>query len=431
MNKDNSKFETMQSILSSISLKYKEQISEINQNLIYKQWIFPNDYQRLLTIMNLKEKIETYNLLEIDPRSTQEYVNMYNDNEWFKYFPVYNQAGKFTWHNTNDVLNIIEEFLKTGVKNNARNIYEFISKDNNRLNIIASAIVWNKLDYVARTSNKYSYKPNLYDNIYEDGNMIGSLARNNKDESLEVICLSNILSTIKSFLSGQVSNDDILGVNSESLKACCNVQFNRIDVQNIKNIIDFWNANIGKKFSKPFESISSQKEIDKIKNEQKIIENDIIDAIKLANFSNSSISICNMSQEITGAILSIGNSNVIKLSQSCTQTNNFEENVSNSLTNITNEFNEFKVEINEQLNEINNETKKIDESSFPYLLFDITNKSKNIINELIEKYDNKIIISVSAVISIIILIIMIILIYNLNKINKSYSDSLNQSFELH
>lgn len=417
MNDANSKVETIQALLSSITLKYKNEIDEINKNLVYKQWMFPNDYQKLLTIMDLKEKIEQYNLLEVDPRSTQEYIDMYNNNEWFRYFPSYNQNGKLIWHNTSDVLNIIEEFLKTKSKNNARNIYDYISNDNDRLNIIASAIVWNKLDYVARTANKYSYRPNLYDGIYEDGNMIGSLARNNKDESEEVICLSNILSTIKSFLSGKLSNDDILGVNAEALKACCNLQFNKIDIQNIKTILDFWNANIGKRFSVPFEQLSSTKELDKIKANQDKITQDIIDSVKLANFANSSISICNMSQSVTGTILSIGNSNIVKLSQTCTQTTNFEENVTANLSNVTNEFNEFKTEVTNEINSINNNVNTLETSSFPYITFNVASKSSNSIDELFNKVDEKVVISVGAIIAVIILALIIVSIFFLVKLS--------------
>ena len=394
MNSTNSKLETIQSLISSISNKYKNQIDEINKHLIYKHWIFPNDYQKQLTIIDLKDKIEKYNLIEIDPRSLQDYVDMYNENEWFKYFPVYNQAGKMIWNNDKDVLNIIESFLKTGAKNNARNIYDYLSKDNNRLNTISSAIVWNKLDYIARTVNNYSYKADLYNGIYEDGNLIGSLARNNKDESLEVICLSNILSTIKSFISGTISNDDILGINAESLKACCNLQFNRIDIKNITCIMDFWNANVGKKYTKGFEEIESQKDLSKLKQEQKIIENDIIDAIKLANFSNSNISICNMNQNIAGSILSLGNSNVIKLSQTCNQTNS--ENIENNVQTIENTINNISTKIETVENTVNN----IQESSFPYIVFDI---KKNIVDNVFEKYDNKKIIAVIVVILLIIL----------------------------
>ena len=399
MSSVESKIEAMKSILNNITAKYEKRINEINQALIYKRWAFPGDYQKLLSIEDLKTMIEKYNLYSIDPRSVQDFIDSYNDKEWFRWFPVFNQNGKMSWANDSDVTEIISEFLKTGSKNNSENIFKFINKDNSKLDIIAAAIVWNKLDFIARTVNKYSYRPKLFEGIYEDGSVIGSLARNNKDESLEVICLSNILSTIRSFVEGKVENVDILRANPESLKASCNRQFNKIDVKNISFIIDFWNANVGKKYLNPFEALQSQKELNALQTDQQNIENEMVNALKTINFTNATLSICNMNQNIAGAILAMGESNSIKFSQSCTQTNSTDQTLSEQVSDVTNNFNSYMTETNNSISEINQKVSALDNSSFPVIVFDYSDRFNSFSENLFKKYDKvKILLVVAAII---------------------------------
>lgn len=363
--------EVLKSILSDFSDKYAEQITKINSVLMYKEWAFTSDEQRLLTVEELKELIEKYDLKTVDPRSIQDFIDQFNKNKWFTWFPTYSQNGSMSWTNLSEITTIVSDFLKTGKKNNAQNIIDYLSANNTSLYKMASALVWNKLDYVAASNNVYSFRPNLFDGTYDDGNVIGTLVRNNREESPLVICLANLVGLLKNFITGTTDNADLLITNTNTLRAACNYQFNKLNLKNIVTISDFWNSNIGVRFSEPFENLASQKELEQIKAEQKLMETELIDAMKYANFANASISLCNISQSIGGAILCLDSSK-INISQSCNTT--AEEKTIASLSEELNHLINYTDDI-EQISALKAEIEALKQKHEPAITFDFTDKN--------------------------------------------------------
>lgn len=363
--------EVLKSILSDFSDKYADQIAKINSLLMYKEWAFTSDEQRLLTVEELKELIEKYDLKTVDPRSIQDFIDQYNKNKWYTWFPTYAQNGTMSWTNVSEIVTIVNDFLKTGKKNNTQNIIDYLSANNASLYKVSAAIVWNKLNYVAASNNIYSFRPDLFDGTYDDGNLIGTLVRNNREESPLVICLANLVGLLKNFITGTTDNADLLVTNTNTLRAACNYQFNKLNLKNIVTISDFWNSNVGVRFSEPFENLASQKELEQIKSEQKLMETELIDAMKYANFANASISLCNINQSIGGAILCLDSSK-INISQSCTTS--AEEKTISSLSEQLNNLIEHTDDI-EQISKLKAEIEELKKKHEPTITFDFTDKN--------------------------------------------------------
>ena len=441
MSTTESQMEILKSILNDFANKYEKQITEINSLVTYKKWAYTGSYQTLLTIDELKTLIEKYGLSSVDPRTIEEFINEYNEKEWFKYFPVYDQKGKYTWHKTDEIKTIIDEFLKQTSKNNVQNFVDFLSNNQKYLYTISSALIWNKLEYVATVNNVYMFKPNLFEGTYEDGNIIGTLARNNQDESTLVICLSNLVNLLNGYLNGKTDSSNLLVANTAIVRAACNYQFNSLNLTNgktqIKTIVDFWNSNIGKNFKEPFESLTDQKQIQKIKNDQKQMETEIINAMKFVNLSNSSISICNMTQNISGAILALDSSK-ISLSQECTQTSEQTVSISNKLTTIENELAVLKSDTitdhSERIKVLEEQAHALIESSYPKIIMDVRDKINKKLDNLYNKHPPQNIMGYTALIAIVLLTILSVALWQVfkdigkgnEKVEKKQSDKHNE-----
>lgn len=434
MTTKESEMEVLKSILNDFANQYQGQINEINSLVNYKKWAFTGDYQKIITIDELRVLIEKYALNTVDPRTIQDFIDQYNEKEWFKYFPMYNKLGKLQWVNVSEITTIVNSFLKTGKQNTVQNFVDYLNNNQTYLYKICAALVWNKLDYTARISNTYMFKPNLFDNVYEDGNTIGTLARNNQEESPLVICLGEFVSLIKGFIQGTTDSSSLFVTNSSTIRAGCSYQLNQLNLKNISTIEDFWKSGIGKKFKEPFENLTDQKKIEKINNEKKQMETSIIEAMKMANFANANISLCNMNQNISGAILALDSAS-ISLSQECVQTTTETITISQKLENLTQELALLKSETIEdhskRIGELEKEITRLRESSWPKIIIDYRNKFDVFVEKLNDKYGPKVVISVSVVITVIcIVLIFLINFFIIRSVSKDVKKSTKINSEI-
>ena len=333
MEAGNSKSQSLEAILQKFSQHHQKEIADINKRLVYNKWAFSGDFQHFINVDNYKELIQKYDLKSIDPRTIQDFVDAYNEEEWFRRIPEHYPIGNGTamrWIDTKIVYDSIKKFLSKNLANNTRNIFNYIdsSKDDFAYQL-GAAIVWNKMDIIANDNNRYAFKVNLMDGTYEDGTLIGTLAKKNYDEDPVIITLANIMKVIKNHVLGNDGEVDILGIDSKTLKAACNINLSRnfSSVSNIKTIKDFWDSNLGKSFAVPYGNIDGQKELEAA---QKKLDNALFAELEKIDFSNSSISICNMTQNIAGSVLALNSGN-INVSQTCEMTSEKQKELEQKL----------------------------------------------------------------------------------------------------
>lgn len=371
MEAGNSKSQSLEAILQKFSQHHQKEIAEINKKLIYNKWAFSGEFQYFINMDNYKELIQKYNLLTIDPRTIQDFIDSYNEEGWFRRIPEYYVNGLGTnmkWIDTNTIYNSIKKFLAKKVANNTRNIFNYIDSSTDDFAYqLGSAIVWNKMDIIANDHNKYSFKINLMNGTYEDGTLIGTLARKNYDEDPVIITLANIMKVIKNHVLGNDGDADLLGIDSKTLKAACNINLNRniSGIPNIKTIKDFWDSNLGKSFAIPYGNIDGKKALEAA---QKKLDDALFKELEKIDFSNSSISICNMTQNIAGSVLAL-NSGSVNVSQTCEMTSEKQKELEQKLekldarvTTIENELKDYGEILQTKLSESMNKANSIEKN---------------------------------------------------------------------
>lgn len=350
MEPGNSKSQSLEAILQKFSQHHQKEIAEINKQLVYNKWAFSGEYQYFINVDNYKELIQKYNLRMIDPRTIQEFIDSYNEEGWFRRIPEYYVNGLGTsmkWITAETVYNSIKAFLSKNLTNNTRNIFNYIDSSTDDFAYqLGAAIVWNKMDIIANDHNKYSFKVNLMNGTYEDGTLIGTLAKKNYDEDPVIVTLANIMKVIKNHVLGNDGDADLLGIDSKTLKAACNINLNRVisGIPDIKTIKDFWDSNLGKSFPIPYGKLDGLQALEQA---QKNLDNALFAELEKIDFSNSSISICNMTQNIAGSVLALDSSS-INVSQTCEMTSEKQKELEQKLekldarvTSIENELKDY------------------------------------------------------------------------------------------
>lgn len=366
MEPGNTKSQSLEAILQKFSQHHQKEIAEINKQLVYNKWAFSGEYQYFINVDNYKELIQKYNLRTIDPRTIQEFVDSYNEEGWFRRIPEYYVNGLGTsmkWITTETVYNSIKAFLSKNLTNNTRNIFNYIDSSTDDFAYqLGAAIVWNKMDIIANDHNKYAFKVNLMNGTYEDGTLIGTLAKKNYDEDPVIVTLANIMKVIKNHVLGNDGDADLLGIDSKTLKAACNINLNRVisGIPDIKTIKDFWDSNLGKSFPIPYGKLDGLQALEQA---QKNLDNALFAELEKIDFSNSSISICNMTQNIAGSVLALDSSS-INVSQTCEMTSEKQKELEQKLekldarvTSIENELKDygdiFQAKLSESIDKAN------------------------------------------------------------------------------